>query len=514
MSYAVGNRWLVAAACCWINVFGFALLRSSAVTYVVVLQTLHVTRAQAAWPLTLAGVFYTFAAPAAGVLARYVSVWKLTLAASVASAISISLCYFANGISYLIVCYGILQGLSLGFMSLNHTVINQNFVNFKTVASGISSAGFTIGSVVFPPLVQFFFDRYGIKGGFLLCGALMLNAAAGAMLQRGSRAVPVPTFDEKPRDDPHKSKTPQEDTFGNECPRVAEGPSAEHLLKSVHTSSKDHRSTKDEDAICLLFSRTAAKPGAQQLNSENIELEELQVQTAQNKFDIPRTVDTLKPVATLRNRIVGSLSFFAIPKFYIITFSFSQLLLFLTTYTTVIVDFALDRDIPKWNAVLLVTICAAVDMVSKLGSGWITDKGFLRRNTMMTLNFLLSTMALYLLPFCNSYSLNVLATVILGWCNGAIIILIPVFLMELVDAGKFSVCYGTATFLAGLPMLLRPLLIGYFRDTLGDYQGLFWVLSTLSACNVVLWCGLCFREKQSCNVGNLNKQQQKKHFQS
>ncbi|KAG0436282.1 hypothetical protein HPB47_018038 [Ixodes persulcatus] len=150
------------------NLFGFAMLRSMAVVYVGVLQEFHVTRGQAAWPLSLTGVFYTFTAPAVGVLARHISIWKLTLVGSVASSICVSLCYFANGIPYLIVCYGISQGISIAFISLTHTVINQNFSNHKAVASGISGAGFTIGGLVFPPMPVLYYNEVHGRCLFLL----------------------------------------------------------------------------------------------------------------------------------------------------------------------------------------------------------------------------------------------------------------------------------------------------------------------------------------------------------
>ncbi|XP_040069306.1 monocarboxylate transporter 2-like [Ixodes scapularis] len=514
MGSSVCNRWLVAAACCWMNLFGFAMLRSMAVVYVGVLQEFHVTRGQAAWPLSLTGVFYTFTAPAVGVLARHISVWKLTLAGSVASSICVSLCYFANGIPYLIVCYGISQGISIAFISLTHTVINQNFSNHKAVASGISSAGFTIGGLVFPPMVQFFFNRYGLRGGFLLCGALMLNASAGALLQRGSRAVSISTCDGKAQDDPHKTRSLQEDDLEN-CSLCVAELSAGLMPKSAEASSKDQINAKDEETNFRLSPRATETLGAHQLGAQNIKLEESQLHAAQNMYEVSRTLHRLVPGSNLQNRIIGSLSFLAILKFYIIVLSFSQIIFSMTTYLTVIVDFAMDRDISRWNAVLLITCCAAVDMVSRLASGWITDKGFLRRSSMMTLHFLLSATSLHLVPLCHSYTPIVFMSVIVGWCNGATIVLIPVFLMELVDAGKFSVCYGTATFLAGLPMLARPVIIGYFRDTLGDYRGLFWLLGTLSACNVILWCWLYWKERQVCNVRNLvNEQRQMNHSQA
>ncbi|CAN8032612.1 unnamed protein product, partial [Ixodes persulcatus] len=274
--------------------------------------------------------------------------------------------------------------------TLTTTVINRHFSNYKAVASGISNAGFTIGGLAFPPMAQLFFDRYGLRGGLLLGGALMLNAAAAALLQRGPRVVSVPTSHEKERNDSPRAKALQGAALENEAQKLVTG-------------------------------------------------------------------------SGLRSHILGSLSFFAIPKFYAIAFSYSQIFLSVTTYITVVVDFAMDQNILKWNAVLLITIFATAEMVSSFASGWITDKGFLRRSTMMTLQFLLSAMALFLLPLCYSYSLIVLMSVILGWSAGATEILIHVFFMELVESDNFSVCFGAASLMAGLSGLARPPIIGMSR---------------------------------------------------
>lgn len=63
-------------------------------------------------------------------------------------------------------------------------MINQHFVKYRAMASGISNAGFTIGGFIFPPVIQLLTDKYGVRGALLLCGALMLNSVAGALLQR------------------------------------------------------------------------------------------------------------------------------------------------------------------------------------------------------------------------------------------------------------------------------------------------------------------------------------------
>ncbi|KAM7291231.1 monocarboxylate transporter 13-like [Ixodes scapularis] len=326
------RSWVLAVACAWINIFSFAMFRAAPVIYVGIMGTYHVTRQQAAWPLFITLVIYTTAALGAGLLTRCVAVWKLTLSGCLLSSLSVSVCFFANGIPYLSFFLGIAHGCGIALLTLCNTVISQNFLRYRTVASGISSAGITLGSFLYPVLVQFLFDEYGTRGGLLLCGGVMLNATAGALLHR-----------------------------------------------------------------------------------------------------LPPTAQR-EPVASL-------------------------------------------------------------DLLARIGSGWITDKRMLKKSVMMALNFLLWGTSLFLMPLCYSFYLHALLAFLAGWCNGATIIMIPVLLMEHVGLEKFSVCFGASFLLCGLPLLMIPGLIGYFRDSLGNYQRLFFLLGGLTLLNGLLWLRSFSQEK-------------------
>ncbi|KAH9373816.1 hypothetical protein HPB48_007462 [Haemaphysalis longicornis] len=178
------RSWLAAAGCCWINIFSFFMIRSVAVVYVNVIDTFHTTREQASWPVTLAVTCFFSAALIAGILVRYVPVWKITFTASIVAGAAVSSCYFATGVTYLCLLYGVVYGLGVGHLTLSSTVIYQHFSKYRAVASGINMAGYSIGGLVFPPTTQFFFDEYGFRGAFLLSGGTMLNATAGTLLQR------------------------------------------------------------------------------------------------------------------------------------------------------------------------------------------------------------------------------------------------------------------------------------------------------------------------------------------
>ncbi|CAN8012605.1 unnamed protein product, partial [Ixodes pacificus] len=483
------RSWVLAAACSWINIFSFAMFRSAPVIYVGIMGTYHVTRQQAAWPLFIALVVYTAAALGAGLLTRCVAVWKLTLLGCLLSSLSVSVCTFANGIPYLSFFLGVAHGCGIALLTLCNTVISQNFLRYRTVASGISSAGVALGSFLYPPLVQFFFDEYGTRGGLLLCGGVMLNATAGALLHRlppSPQRKRVASFDNAasslncPMNDNTSRLIPQDistkgspNTFQDEerfacemddcleekyltaCTDVADAEAASDLLKKSDAKALRQTGEPDDRFMTVEVSLQKQHDGVSE--------------------PIPVTMNT------------GLMSFLWLPKFYLITISHTQIMANMSTYITVIVDFAMDRKISKWNSVFLLLIYATADVWARIGSGWITDKSMLKKSVMMALNFLLWGTSLFLIPLCYSFYLQSLLALLAGWCNGATVIMIPVLLMEHVGLEKFSVCFGVSFLLCGLPLLIIPGLIGYFRDSLGNYQGLFFLLGGLTLLTGLLW---------------------------
>ncbi|CAN7998560.1 unnamed protein product, partial [Ixodes hexagonus] len=449
------RSWAVAAACCWINVFTFAIVRAAAVIYVAVLQTFDASREDASWAVSLTVVFYYIAAPVAGVMGGHFEIWKLILAGCLTSSLAVSACYFANGIAYLTVFLGVLHGMSIALLSLCYTVMNRHFLRYKAVASGLGNAGFTIGSLILPPVVQFLFDEYGTRGAFLLYGAIMLNASAGAFLQRP----------------PCRSQQASCEPFANvTCITGSRDPQlqAANLVEVPGFRPDDEETMKKR-----LLTRAPGMPG--------------------NETYVVGASDSDKMMPMTKGSKL--FEFLRLPRFYLVTYSSLQVCNNMTLYATLYLDFAMDRDILKWGGVFVMTFYSIADLAARFGSGWITDKRLLSRSSMMACNYLLWSASLCLMPLCYSYHLQVLLSMAAGWCNGATFILIAVLLMELVDADMFSVCFGVSSLLAGLPLLLRPLLIGYFRDCLGDYQGLFQLMGAFTASTAIVWSWIAFKEQ-------------------
>ncbi|KAM7291223.1 monocarboxylate transporter 7 [Ixodes scapularis] len=500
------RSWLVAAGCCWISVFTFSMIRSAAILYVGILDTFHVTREEASWPISVTGSVYFMTALVGGILARYIKIWKLTLAGCLICSSAVSVCYFATSIWYLAVFLGFIHGAGVGLLSLTTVVINQHFVKYRAVASGLNMAGFSIGGLLFPPLTQFFLAEYGLRPMFLLCGAVILNAAAGAILQR------IPPCSDR------ASAARQQCGQAEEKPPVImlAGDEENLLLKqlSLLDSSKDCRSQNEDPELAATSSETELKHVEDGFKKHAIattdDLKEINDRRVSNyehgslsqkpvrPDDVPREF-----VESQRERSL--LSFCAKPKFYVLICAQITIFLNMSIFITVITDYGADRGIAIWDAVSLISSYTIVDLLARLGTGWVTDHGYCSRNAWMALNFLLWALAYLLIPIWSSYIGQVFLSGLAGWSNGCTLPLVPVLFMDVADMDQYSVSVGIGSFVVGLAGLTRPAFIGYYRDTIGNYDGLFFLLGTVTLGVSVLWTCTAVLEQWSASRRNVKK---------
>ena len=108
-----GNKpgsWTIALACSWVNLFIFAIFRSSGVLYQALRVHFKATHAQAAWPITLASSISAIFCLPAGFLSHYFTVRAIVSSGVALTAASVAVCYFANSVDLVILSIGVSQG--------------------------------------------------------------------------------------------------------------------------------------------------------------------------------------------------------------------------------------------------------------------------------------------------------------------------------------------------------------------------------------------------------------------
>ncbi|CAN7939540.1 unnamed protein product, partial [Ixodes hexagonus] len=493
------RSWLVAAACCWINTFSYIMVVSSGIVYVKILETLDVTREQASWPISLMTNVYLLTGLIASFASTYFSIRPLCVAACLLGFFAIAACYFASKIWHFVVLLGIMYGTSLGFLRLTSVAVNQHFHRYKAAASGINMAGFSIAGLVFPPLAQLIFDTYGFRGAFLMCAAILLHSTPGALLHRPP-VQPVLNLDEEREEKSHDEDLSttrlggcenHNESFHNQ----AELTNRRKQILEIEFPSLQQSDLK-EDNSCGEFSEDTGAEAKilsttcprENLSPLNLTADELPNELEKELARFANGFASHRPTAEVERRSVKHLFIFvARPKFYFVILTHMTAFVNMTTYLSVVVDFAEDRGIAKWNAITIISSYTITDLVARLCSGWITDRKYASRSSWTAFNLGLWAVVLVLMPACSSYPGQMVLSALSGWTTGCVLMLVPVLYTEVADVDQFAVCFGTGSFVVGMIGLLKPVIIGFFRDALGDYEGLFYLLGGSTGTMSIWW---------------------------
>uniref|UniRef100_L7LZN8 Putative monocarboxylate transporter n=1 Tax=Rhipicephalus pulchellus TaxID=72859 RepID=L7LZN8_RHIPC len=176
------QSWLVAAFSSWFLFMACIGQRVFGVIYVGILETFHVTRQEASWPMSIIDLLASLSNPVFGYLCSRFSCRAVLLWCGFAGPLGIILCYFASDVTFIAVSYGILNGVSIsGTMTALTVVLAQHFEKRRATAYSIVFTISAFNTFVFPPLVEFFLSTYGLYGTFLLLGAICLNTFPAAI---------------------------------------------------------------------------------------------------------------------------------------------------------------------------------------------------------------------------------------------------------------------------------------------------------------------------------------------
>lgn len=101
------------------------------------------------------------------------------------SSLGLSLCFFAENVDQINFLIGIVfgSGVALSYMQ-TPVILAQYFDKYLATATALSHAGGTVGSFIFPMIIEQFIHSYGLRGCFLVIGALQLNGLPCAILLR------------------------------------------------------------------------------------------------------------------------------------------------------------------------------------------------------------------------------------------------------------------------------------------------------------------------------------------
>uniref|UniRef100_A0A023G205 Putative monocarboxylate transporter ixodes scapularis monocarboxylate transporter n=1 Tax=Amblyomma parvum TaxID=251391 RepID=A0A023G205_AMBPA len=159
----------------------------------------------------------------------------------------------------------------------------------------------------------------------------------------------------------------------------------------------------------------------------------------------------------------------------------------LGVFLLTIIDFANDCGIGAKDSVFFMTSFCIGDMLSRVLTGLIADRGSVHLEFLVALAYVLQGVCYEFMCYIKTYLYLLLLTLGIGISHGSRIFMLPIFLTRSFGLGGLSVNLSVATCICGVLALIRPFLIGYFRDHQGTYKGLYHLICIMNMAIAVTW---------------------------
>ncbi|XP_070393548.1 monocarboxylate transporter 14 isoform X3 [Dermacentor albipictus] len=144
-----------------------------------------------------------------------------------------------------------------------------------------------------------------------------------------------------------------------------------------------------------------------------------------------------------------------------------------------IADSAVLKGIDKDKAAFLLSLIGITNMIGRLIFGWLSDLPQINCLLLNNLSLCLSGIAVFILPFCYSYSATVATCMIFGLIVAAYILLTSIILVELFGLDNLTNSFGLLSLCRGAACMVGPPLAGTLFDMTGSYDVPFFVSGTM-----------------------------------
>ncbi|XP_035208760.1 monocarboxylate transporter 9-like [Stegodyphus dumicola] len=188
-----------------------------------------------------------------------------------------------------------------------------------------------------------------------------------------------------------------------------------------------------------------------------------------------------------RNNIKTAIKLHSKPLFLLICLCRGVFTLTFIPFVTIIVDFAMDKGMKREEAKYVIAILSLGDLIGRLCLGWVTESSYLSLPRYMLVVMLLLSISMSTFPLMSSALAIIPGILVFGMLQGSLFIRHQSLVTMYMENQEQSIGLGFINLFSGFLGLALPAYIGYFRDTHGSYDNMFYVNSCICAMSGLLW---------------------------
>ncbi|XP_065301408.1 monocarboxylate transporter 3-like [Dermacentor albipictus] len=475
----IDKSWGIAAAAAIASFFNMATQINSGFYFVAIMDTFAVDFTDASWPGSVFTIMIYSGSFVVVLLQKYLTVHQITLFGSLLLWVPLIGAAFAPNITCMTITLGALHGAGAGIVLVGLMVIlGMHFDKYLGAASGIRDAGTTVCAFAFPSLLSFLSEKYGLRGTLFIYSALAMHVMAVAFwLWMRAR---VEKKNEAYRRASFKIAARQS------C--ISQWALGTHRADSV-TSASDIRTDKGVAVSKHSLERAILPP-----------------------YTLPPTIpedieDEEEPLPFLEK-----FSILKAPSLYVVVIGAVVEIYGYNVFLETIDSYAVDKGAPQSDADMAVTYATMLEIIGYVALPLVADMGFVGRPTMAAACFVLTALFYGMVPHAG-WSVPYLAVdAILVMFVATTSSLRCSIMTEFFGADQVPVCMAASGLLLIPVQLCSPSVIGYFRDDLGSYDGMYQLLAALNLLAALLYAPLAIHV--SCKKETADDETPQKEIES
>lgn len=142
--------------------------------------------------------FYLIAGPFASALANKYGFRPITMIGALIASFAFGISYFANGLVYMYLIYGVIGGIGFSMIYIPSVIIvGYYFERWRAIATGVALCGSGVGTFLFAPFNEAMINSVGWRSTLLIQSAIILGCTITGAMYRPLKPIQVTVEEEQ-----------------------------------------------------------------------------------------------------------------------------------------------------------------------------------------------------------------------------------------------------------------------------------------------------------------------------
>ncbi|KAG8181168.1 hypothetical protein JTE90_010941 [Oedothorax gibbosus] len=499
-------------------------IRLNSQLFVVVRELFGVDREQASLPFTLLYSVRNLSGPFIGFIGNKFGLRRTIVLGCLLSSVSLAACFLVKDIIPFTILWGILLGIGFGLSTiLIPKILQLYFTKYFNLVQGIFMSAGSIGTFAIPGIGEYLLLTYGTSGTFLILSGFVLHSVPLAMLLDCPETTPkieshvevqgkgelleltkdITTMEEK-NGSKYECRMNSEDIYSKKNYRCEYSNGGMIDISSFPNSNFDKDSTthKDNrlnytDSVVSQYKNAESSQNVPSKRNEHLTKHEIQnkvVSKDSNQYSMENlkfsfgksylNCHSKNLPQVLFNFISRNFKVYFDQAYILVCISQSFILIPVVALQTIMVDTWRDKGVTE-DVTILMTFAIA-DLVGRLGFGFLSDLKCTSPLVIYSLTGGICGLLMIGFPWLHGFYAMVVFFAVVGALMGGMVVTPNGVIRDYIEKENLTMAFSSRTFLFGLLFLTQPSVIGYFRETLQSYDGLFYFMGSLCIFGIVI----------------------------